>query len=173
MRIYDNGIYRDATAEEISAAKTAQASYEAQERTRPLTTEEVQRMMIAQQINTLAVDDATALRMVEYYPEWAANTAYTAGHKVQRGGRLWRARQAHTSQLGWEPEITASLWEAICATHTGTQDDPIPYEGGMELAEGLYYTQDGVLYRCTSGSGQPVYNPLSELVWIYVEVVET
>ena len=29
-------------------------------------------MLIRQQINTLEVDDSTALRMVEFYPEWSA-----------------------------------------------------------------------------------------------------
>ena len=41
----------------------------------------------------------------------------------------------------------------------------------MELEAGLYYTQDGVTYRCTTGTGQPVYHALAELVGIYVEVV--
>lgn len=41
----------------------------------------------------------------------------------------------------------------------------------MELEAGLYYTQDGVLYHCTTGTGQPVYHALAELVGIYVEVV--
>lgn len=38
--------------------------------TRPLTAEEVTAMLIKQQINSLTVDDNTALRMAEFYPEW-------------------------------------------------------------------------------------------------------
>ena len=47
------------------------AQIEAQEHTRPLNAKEVPtpRLLIAQQINTLEVDDTTALRMVEFYPE--------------------------------------------------------------------------------------------------------
>ena len=41
----------------------------------------------------------------------------------------------------------------------------------MELSEGLYYSQNGILYRCTQSTGQPVYNALAELVGLYVEVV--
>ena len=54
----------------------------------PLTESEVSRMLIAQQINTLTVDNNTALRMTEFYPEWAADTEYTIGYKAQRNGKL-------------------------------------------------------------------------------------
>lgn len=169
MKIFVNGnaIERELTAEEIYA----QAAYEAYERTRPLTAEEVTRLLIAQQINSISVDDNTALRMTEFYPEWASDTDYTAGYKAQRGGKLWRCVQAHTSQAGWEPSInTASLWEEICEAHTGTLDDPIPYSGNMALEFGKYYIQDYVIYLCTRDTGNPVYNPLAELVRLYVEL---
>lgn len=137
----------------------------------PLTESEVSRMLITQQINTLIVDDNTALRMTEFYPEWAADTEYTIGYKVQRNGKLWRTLQAHTSQAGWEPENAASLWTEICESHAGTLEDPIPYSGNMALESGKYYMQDGKVYRCTRDTGNPVYNALSELVGLYVEEV--
>lgn len=113
-----------------------------------------------------------ALEAVTLYPEWAAGVDYPAGYKVQRGGKLWRCKDpGHTSQAGWEPSInTASLWEEICETHDGTQYDPIPYDGNMALTAGLYYTQGGVTYLCNRSTCQPVYNALSELVGLYVEV---
>ena len=166
-----NGKYVELTSEEIEAMQEAQAAYEAYERTRPLTESEVSRLLIAQQINTLTVDDNTALRMVEFYPEWAENAEYTIGYKAQRNGKLWRCRQAHTSQTGWEPENAASLWTEICESHAGTLDDPIPYSGNMALESGKYYMQDGKVYRCTRDTGNPVYNALSELVGLYVEEV--
>ena len=171
MRIFDGKTYRDMTAEEIAALQEAQAAYEAYERTRPLTESEASRMLIAQQINTLIVDDNTALRMTEFYPEWAADTEYTIGYKVQRNGKLWRCIQAHASQTGWEPENAASLWTEICESHAGTLEDPIPYSGNMALESGKYYMQDNKVYRCTRDTGNPVYNALSELVGLYVEEV--
>lgn len=161
------------SAEEIDAMRAEAKKAEKIERTRPLTESEVTVLLIRQQINTLEVDDNTALRMVEFYPEWAAGQDYTVGFKVQRGGKLWRCLQAHTSQTGWEPSTaTASLWEEICESHDGTLDDPIPYSGNMALSAGLYYVQGGVTYLCNRSTGQPVYNTLSELVGIYVEVAE-
>ena len=168
---YINGIYRNMTAEEIAAIEAEVARFEAAERTRPLTESEVSRLIIAQQINTLTVDDNTALRMVEFYPEWATDTAYPAGYKVQRNGKLWRVLQAHTSQTGWEPENAASLWTEICESHAGTLEDPIPYSGNMALESGKYYSQDNKVYRCTRDTVNPVYNALSELVGLYVEEV--
>ena len=172
MKIYENGIIRDLTAAETAAAQEAAAKAEAEEKRRPLSLGEVQEMMVRAQINTLAVDDNTALRMVDFYPEWATDTAYTAGYKVQHGGKLWRCVQAHTSQAGWEPENAASLWTEICETHGGTIDDPIPYSGNMALESGKYYLQDYVIYRCTRDTINPVYNALAELVGLYVEVTE-
>ena len=154
----------------IAAMQAEQAAYEAYERTRPLTTEEVTSMLIRQQINTLTVDDNTALRMVNFYPEWSAGQAYTAGYKAHRGGKLWRCLQAHTAQTGWEPENAASLWTEICESHDGTKYDPIPYNGNMALQSGKYYTQNNILYLCNRDTVNPVYNALAELVGLYVEV---
>ena len=86
MKKYVNGQYVEYNEAEMEAMQVENARYELMEKSRPLTAEEVNRMVIAQQINTLTVDDNTALRMVEFYPEWATDTAYTAGYKVQYGG---------------------------------------------------------------------------------------
>jgi hypothetical protein len=178
MKICENSVIREMTAEEIAEVEEAQARYEAEEKHRPYTIGEVSEMLIRQQINTLSVDDAVAIRMKDFYPVWESGKAYTAakgcpvGYKVVRNGRLWKLRQEHTSQDNWAPGEagTESLWEEICEQHDGTKYDPIPYNGNMALQNGLYYTQSGVLYRCTRDTGNPVYHTLSELVGIYVEV---
>lgn len=169
MRVYENGVYRDATAEEIAAMQAEQTKYELMEKSRPLTESEVLAMLITKRINTLSVDDNTALRMKSFYPEWASGVSYAVGYKVQYGGKLWRCLQAHTSQAGWEPENTPALWTEICKSHTGTLADPIPYDGNMALESGKYYIQDYAIYLCTRDTVNPVYNPLAELVGIYVD----
>lgn len=173
--IYDNGIYRELTPEELAQMEYQSKVAAAEAKTRPLTADEVTSMLIAQQINTLSVDDNTAVRMLGYYPEWAAGIAYTdsagrgVGYKVQRSGKLWRLRQEHTAQVGWEPENVASLWEQVNETHDGTMDDPIPYSGNLALENGKHYYQDSEIYLCFRDSINPVYHPLSELVGLYVE----
>lgn len=169
MRVFDGKTYRDATEQEVAACMEQISALDAAERTRPLTESEVSRLLIKQQINTITVDDQTALRMLEFYPAWAADTAYPAGHKVQHGGKLWRCLQAHTAQTSWEPENTPALWEEICESHTGTLADPIPYSGNMALESGKYYSQSGAVYLCTRDTANPVYSALADLVGIYVE----
>lgn len=137
---------------------------------RPLSQTAISNMIITQQINTLEVDDNTALRMKSYYPEWAENTAYSVGYKVQYNGKLWRVVQAHTSIVTWEPENAPSLWVQINETHDGSSYDPIPYEGNMALENGKYYTQNDTIYLCNRDTVNPVYHALSELVGLYVEV---
>ena len=170
MKKYINGEIVDMTPEEIAEREAAQAALEAAERSRPLTAEEVTSLLIRQQINTLSVDDNTALRMREFYPVWEAGQDYPEGFKVQFGGALYKVLQAHTSQDGWEPENAPSLWTEICESHAGTLTDPIPYSGNMALESGKYYSQNGAVYLCVRDTVNPVYNDLAELVGLYVEV---
>ena len=179
MKKYENGIYRDMTPEDIAAMEDMTARAKAEEKHRALSLGEVQKMLVRAQINNLTVDDQTAYRMRDYYPEWTPGTAYTAvngckvGYKVTRGGKLYKLRQEHTSQDSWAPGMTGteSLWERIDEVHDGTKYDPIPYSGSMALENGKYYTQDGVTYLCNRNTGNPVYHPLSALVGLYVEAV--
>ena len=113
MKKIIDGIVMDMTAEEITAMQEEAAQAEAEEKRRPLSFSEVQEMLVRQQINTLTVDDNTALRMVEFYPEWASGTAYAVGYKVQYKGTLFKALQDHTSQDGWEPNNAPSLWAKV------------------------------------------------------------
>lgn len=170
MRIYDGKEYRDMTEEELSQFETNSRLAEIAERNRPMTQEEVSRVMIVQSINTLVVDDNTALRMKDFYPQWAKGVFYEVGFKVQYGNKLYKVYQNHTSQEGWEPTVAVSLWIEINETHDGSIDDPVPYNGNMVLESGKYYIQDNVIYLCTRDTINPVYQPMRELVGLYVEV---
>lgn len=172
MKKYVNGEYIDMTAEEITAMEDAAAHAAAEEKHRPLSLAEVQEMMVRAQINTLAVDDATALRMVAYYPDWTAGTAYAVGDRLVYNGDLYKVLQAHTAQETWLPGIgTESLYTRIDERHDGTKYDPIPYSGNMALEAGKYYSQSGKTYLCNRDTGNPVYNALAELVGLYVTEV--
>ena len=176
MRKILNGKYIDPTPDEITAMQNEQARHEAQEKHRPLTESEAMGMLLRQQVNTLEVDDQTALRMVEFYPAWSdiiGQTAEKAGYKFTHNGDLYKTIPAnHTFAAQWVPgDGTESLYTRIDETHDGTLYDPIPYDGNMALVSGKYYSQDGVTYLCSRDTVNPVYNPLRELVGIYVEEV--
>lgn len=167
-----NGEITEMTAEEIAAMNDEAARAEAEEKHRPLSLGEVQEMMVRAQINTLSVDDATALRMVAYYPEWTAGTAYAAGDRLVYNGDLYKVLQSHTSQGTWQPGAgTESLYTRIDEQHDGAKYDPIPYSGNMALEAGKYYSQSGKTYLCNRDTGNPVYNALADLVGIYVTEV--
>ena len=167
---------KEMTAEEISSIQAEQAAYEAYERTCPLTTEEVTALLIKQQINTLEVDDQTALRMLEFYPEWAdliGKTVDKAEYKFQHNGKLYKTIPTnHTFQADWIPGVgTESIYTCIDEEHDGSLVDPIPYDGNMALMAGLYYIQNGVTYLCNRDTINPVYNALVDLVGVYVEAI--
>lgn len=175
-----NGIKIEIPADEIAAMEEVQKAHEAAERTRPMTSEEVTALLIKQHINSITVDDQTALRMRRYYPTFAELVGQTVkqGAKFRADGSenadLYKTIQPElTIQAHYPPgEGTESIYTRIDETHDGTQYDPIPYNGNMALENGKYYSQDGVTYLCNRDTGNPVYNKLSELVGIYVEVVE-
>lgn len=124
-----------------------------------------------------SLDDKTALTAPELYPKWQPGMTFTAddiGKKIAYNGKLYTVRQAFTSQEQYAPGTvgTEALYAAIDEDHAGTQADPIPYEGNMALENGKYYSQNGVTYKCTRDTGNPVYHALADLVGHYVEVVQ-
>ena len=124
-------------------------------------------------IQTMELTDEESLSVKSMYPEWESKMGQqvNVGEKYQYGGKLWKVLQAHTVQENWKPgEGTESLYTEVSKGHAGTKEDPIPYNNNMELENGKYYSQDGVTYLCTRDTEIPVYQPLKDLVGIYVEV---
>lgn len=83
---------------------------------------------------------------------------------------LWECIQGHTTQENWKPSMaTASLWKVVDEEHKGTIEDPIIYIPPMEIFKDKYYIQNGIKYKCTRNSEQPLIHDLSALVGLYVE----
>lgn len=126
-----------------------------------------------------SLDDATALEAKTLYPTWGKLVA--EGRTVALGFRFYYEKQLFKTL---QPEYTftdtyipgtqgtQSLFAVIDEVHKGTMDDPIPYNGNMELNEGFYYSQDGKTYICVRNTVNPVYHALKELTGIYVEEVK-
>lgn len=124
-------------------------------------------------VNTMSLTYNDALSVKSVYPEWETliGKEVKQGDKMQCDGRLWKVLQQHTVQEQWRPGTgTESLYTEIVETASGTADDPIPYNNNMELEQGKYYIQDGITYLCTRNTEIPVYQPLADLVGIYVEL---
>lgn len=58
-------------------------------------------------------NDADALECVELFPMWKADKAVIVGERLQYNHVLYKCVQAHTTQVGWEPEVTPALWVRV------------------------------------------------------------
>ena len=177
-KVVDNKLV-EMTEEESKEVKEREALAKAAREARPLNELEVMQMLLKTQVNTIPVDDTTALRMKQYYPTWEECCAKgtidydKAGFKFTYDDKLYYCLQANpTFSEAWKPsEGTESLYAVIDETHAGTLTDPIPYDGNMALENGKYYSQGGHIYLCTRDTGNPVYHALADLVGLYVELV--
>lgn len=164
------------TEDELEQIANEHGKIESIEKHRPLTESEVTTMLIKSQINTFAVDDQTALRMIAYYPAFGDIIGQTvkAGFKFTYNGKLYKVVQPElTIAAHYPPDSgTESMYTRIDETHDGTKYDPIPYDGNMVLEQGTYYTQDGITYLCTRDTGNVVYHALRDLVGLYVDAAE-
>ena len=122
--------------------------------------------------------DADGLKAKALYPRWETlvkkgSVEAEAGYRFTYNGDLYKCTDKNPKfQADWIPgNGTAALYIRIDESHVGTLDDPIPYSGNMTLESGKYYIQDYVIYLCNRDTGNPVYNPLAELVGLYVETV--
>ena len=130
-------------------------------------------------INTIELTDAQSLQFKLLYPKWESfiGKSLEANFKIQYNDKLYKVRQKVTTVLdqdGYRPGESGSeaLYEEINETNAGTKEDPIPYNNNMELFEGKYYSQNGVIYKCTRNTEQAVYHDLSSLVGLYVEIAK-
>ena len=130
--------------------------------------------VLSRKINRIGLTDNEALSVKKVYPKWESYIDKTieAGFVTLYNGNLWRSRQTHTALDVYPPSInTASLYEVVVESHSGNMDDPIPYTPPMEIYNGKYYTQDGVMYYCIRDSGVALTHDLSLLIGVYVELV--
>ena len=122
MKICENGTMRELTSDEIAAMEAEAAKFEAAQRTRPLTADEVTRLFIARQINSLDIDDATASRMAEYFPALTGDgKLISAGTRINWGGSLRRAAVDLWDTAGNNPDAAPTLWEDL------------PYKDGVRI----------------------------------------
>lgn len=169
MRIYENGSYRDATAEELTKMEADTLNAKTEEASRPLTLEEVQKLTLRKQINSLDIDDATASRMVDYYPtlsDFASGALIAAKTVINHGGTLKRATVDLWNTDTNNPDNAPTLWEDI-AYHDGIRIIPEVFTStnAFELDELGWH--DGHIYRSLMDGN--VYSVTQEDAWKLVK----
>ena len=140
----------------------------------PTIEDQIKELILEQYNSRTDITDEDALKrpLLVYAWDTYIGRSLTAGQIVSYDNTLYRVRQDISSVLdGQAPSLyTAALYEAIEVEASGTADDPIVYVPPMEIFSGKYYTQAGVIYRCTRDSGTALSHDLSALVGLYVEV---
>ena len=157
MKKYVNGKYIDLTPEEITAMQEESERAELAEKSRPLTADEVNRLIIRQQINSLSIDDATASRMVDYFPAltWDGSLVKT-GTRINWHGTLKQAAVDLWDTEANNPDNAPTLWADI-QYRNGYRIIPETITVTTAFADGEYGWWGDTLYRSKVGSN--VYTP--------------
>ena len=118
-----------------------------------------------------SLSDTDALQAVEFFEAWKPDTDYKMGDRKRYESKLYKCRQAHTSQAHYTPDIVPALWEVVAEPGQGdTPDNPIPYNQSMAIEKGKFYIESDVIYLCIRDSGVPLYTALANVIGNYVEV---
>lgn len=156
-----DGVPVELTEEEIEADRAASRIEHV---SRPLQ-DDVNRLMV---MMAQDIPGEVALSVQSMYNVWEAGKryGYDGCEKIVKVPNLspnfgdpyllYRCNQPHTSQAGWQPQITPALWTRIDKSHGGSESDPIPATRGMEYVYGKYYLDpdDGNIYLCKR-TGEP------------------
>ena len=141
----------------------------------PTIPDQLRDMVLEQYNERTDISDEEALKrpLLVYSWDTYVGKSLAKGQVVSYDDKLWRVRQDVAAVLDNQPPslATAALYEFIEVGPAATQDDPSPYTPPMEIFNGKYYTQGGVLYKCTRDSGQALTHDLAALVGLYVEVI--
>lgn len=107
------------------------------------------------------VSDEKAVKYPSLFEPWKVNVSYKVDDRRQYNNKLYKCRQAHTSEEVYTPDIIPALWAVIEAVRSGEIDEPIIASRGMEYTYGLYYSdpEDGKLYLCER-TGETIGNTI-------------
>lgn len=94
-----------------------------------------------------SLSDEDALEAVNLFPSWDGNAhVYTKDERVLYEGILYKCLQAHTSQAGWTPISSPSLWAKVLIPDENVipeweqPDSTNPYmKGDKVMFEGQVY----------------------------------
>ena len=96
----------------------------------------------------VSLNDEDALDAIEMYPVWKTNVSYVVNFRLRYGEKLYKVVQAHTSQIGWEPDKTPALFTEV------PKPGEIPVWVQPTGAQDAYHMGDKVHYPDAEG---PVY----------------
>ena len=91
---------------------------------------------------------------------WRTELDVSLGDVYSHGGFLWRCIQTHTTQTGWDPDKTPSIWRKVEIIH---EDANFIWQAGVDYAleDGVFYPdENGMEYACiTAHTSQIGWEP--------------
>ena len=163
MRIYENGVYRDMTADEIAQMEADARQAEIEGASRPLSSDEILRIDMRQRVNSLTIDNATAGRMIDCFPtmkevcaEGALIPAKTRIRDDKDDSVIWRSNVDVWNTEANSPENAPTLWDRI-AYHNGIRIIPDVIPATLAWMKDELGWRDGHVYK--SGMDGNVYLP--------------
>ena len=139
----------------------------------------------ANMVQTMSFTSAefSLLAKAELFPVWTAGETYPQGRRIQHEGIVYEvvAADGVTAEAHRPPnsEGLLAVYRPLSTdpetgeTPTGTQDDPIPYIGGMDVVKDKYYSYNGKLYKANLNMPACVWPPDTAGLWQWTEVTET
>lgn len=161
MFYWKNGVkveISDPTHEELAQMQADALSAQIDDASRPLTADEILRLTIRQQVNGLTIPDATASRMVEYFPELTGDgSLIKAGTKISWRGTLKQAAVDLWDTAANTPDAAPTLWtdiayrdgiriapETFTSTNAAAMDELMWFGGHIYMSkmDGNVYTPE-------------------------------
>ena len=123
------------------------------------------------------------LAKAELFPVWTAGETYPQGRRIQHEGIVYEvvAADGVTAEAHQPPngEGLLAVYRPLSTdpttgeTPTGTQNDPIPYIGGIDVVKDKYYSYNGKLYLANANLPACVWAPDTQGLWQWTEITET
>lgn len=152
-----NGIMVELTPEEFTTMQKEAQRAELAEKSRPLTADEVNRLFIAQNINTVITDDAVASRAVEFHPEMKYDgSLIPAKTRINWKGKLKRSAVDIWDTETNNPDNAPALW-ADLDYRDGFRIIPEVITATLAFSEGECGWWEDKLYRSKVNGN--VYTP--------------
>ena len=135
------------------------------------------------QTASFTASEFSLLAKAELFPVWTAGETYLQGRRIQHEGIVYEvvAADGVTAEAHQPPdgEGLFAVYRPLSTdpgtgeTPQGTQDDPIPYIGGMDVVKDKYYSYNGKLYKANLTMPACVWPPDTAGLWQWPEVTGT
>lgn len=154
-RHYDSAVGEDGTKYEFYIISE---HYRYIDRTKTLeSTKEATEIAFVVMAESGNIDEVTAGEHKEMFADWQTGVNYTVGQYRNYGGKLYRCVQAHTSQVGWEPDKAVSLWSTAADPAEEWPEWSQPLGAHDAYAEGAKVSHNGKHW--TSNVANNVWEP--------------